>query len=92
MGSIMEREGPCAGWEILTREQAMLETLFLGLRRTEGVVLHGFEKIFGVPVDDAFSGIRDAVQGGFMETDGERIFFTDTGLLTANKVMESLSY
>jgi len=45
---------PLAGEETLTREQRMLEVIYLGLRTKEGIDLRAFERNFGLTFDKVY--------------------------------------
>lgn len=45
---------PVAGREVLTREQLMIEAVYLGLRLTDGVDIAGFERCFGINFEVQF--------------------------------------
>lgn len=78
----------------LSREEQMEETMFLGLRLTEGVSYTRFESLFHTTIEQVYPGLIDRLhQQGLIDytcyEDGskERIFLTDYGLDVSNVVM-----
>ncbi len=73
--------------EILDREAQMSEFFFLGLRKTRGVNLTEFERIFGVSAFDIYGReIRKLVEYGLLKRQGSRLYLTDYGLDVSNLV------
>lgn len=71
----------------LSRQDALGETLFLGLRRLEGVSLEVFRLEFGVTIADAFPGVVERhLANGLLERGGGRLWLSRRGLLLANRV------
>jgi oxygen-independent coproporphyrinogen III oxidase len=76
-----------AGEEIVTPEMALGETLFLGLRTSDGVSSTEVEVRFGVTLRQAYGErIRRLVRLGLVESDGERLRLTRRGRLLGNRV------
>lgn len=76
--------------EKLDVKQQMEETMFLGLRLTEGVHLAEFQKRFGISLEQVYEAvIRTNLRDGLLQysEDGQRIFLTDKGLDLSNYVM-----
>ncbi|MBI2400960.1 MAG: coproporphyrinogen III oxidase family protein, partial [Deltaproteobacteria bacterium] len=75
----------------LTREDAMLEAVMLGLRMVdEGLKGGPFTERFGLTPLDAFAW--DAlISEGFVDRRGEDLVLTEKGLLFLNEVLLSLS-
>jgi oxygen-independent coproporphyrinogen-3 oxidase len=74
--------------EPLTREEAMAEFFFLGLRQRAGIDLQQFRQEFGVTADDAFPGtITRFIGAGLLSLSGENLQLTARGLLLANMVL-----
>jgi len=76
--------------EVITKEIAMSETMFLGLRLIDGVDLDAFARRFGVRAEDIY---RDAITGlvmkGLVEVDQNRLRLTPQGLPLANQVFQA---
>jgi oxygen-independent coproporphyrinogen-3 oxidase len=80
---------PVKGEEEITPEMAVSETLFLGLRRTDGMDLKKFNKKFGSDVMSSFrKEIAELEESGLIELydSGSRIRLTRKGLLLSNEV------
>lgn len=75
--------------EDLTPESMRFEFFYLGLRRTEGVSLSEFERLFGVSARDQYGGILKQLQReGFIEDHGDAIALTLQGISLADSVYE----
>ena len=62
----------------MDREAQMSEFFFLGLRKTRGVNLTEFERIFGVSAFDIYGReIRKLVEYGLLKRQGSRLYLTD---------------
>ena len=73
--------------EIVTRQVAMEEFCFLGLRRTAGISAQVFSENFGADIFDVFGDVIDKnVRLGLLATDGDRIFLTERGMSLGNVV------
>lgn len=73
--------------EALTKEKAMGEFIFLGLRMMEGINLNEFEERFGVGIDAAYPDtIKELMGKGFLKTEHGYLRLTKTGLLFLNDV------
>ncbi|MGQ9593676.1 MAG: radical SAM family heme chaperone HemW [Anaerolineae bacterium] len=74
--------------EVVSREQAMAETLFLGLRLVEeGVPRWRFRERFGVPVEAVYGPVLEDLEAqGLLQVDEEKIILTPRGRLLANQV------
>ena len=74
--------------EEVTRERAMEEFMFLGLRMTEGVSEDEFRRRFGVTMEQIYGGVLERMQRqGLMEQAGERRRLTEEGINVSNHVM-----
>jgi oxygen-independent coproporphyrinogen-3 oxidase len=72
----------------LSREDAMAEFFFLGLRLLEGVDLAAFAAEFGMTAETAFPGVIERfVAGGLLCRQGERLSFSRRGVMLANRVL-----
>lgn len=78
----------------LSKEEQMEETMFLGLRLTEGVSLTRFETLFHTSVEQVYPGLIDRLhRQGLIDYvcydngEKERIYLTEYGLDVSNVVM-----
>jgi len=73
----------------LSREDAMAESIFLGLRMSDGVHYAEFEKEFGIGLPDVFGPELELLQKqGLLSKDSERIRLTRRGMLLSNQVFQ----
>ena len=80
-------EMPAVGEQVLTREDARAESLFLGLRLLEGVSPARIGSEFGEPLSEAFPGVLERLAAdGLVVYEGSRLRLTRRGLLLANRV------
>jgi oxygen-independent coproporphyrinogen-3 oxidase len=85
--SAVSGEVPAFGEQVLTREDARAESLFLGLRMLDGVSPCDIGAEFGEPLSEAFPGVLERlVADGLVEHEGARLRLTRRGLLLANRV------
>lgn len=81
-------EGVTMTTEDLTTEQRMLERIFLGLRRIEGIFVPDFEDEFGVVFRERYAKALDAShRGGWVEWSGGFLRLTRSGKLLADGVI-----
>jgi oxygen-independent coproporphyrinogen-3 oxidase len=74
---------------IQTKDQQFSETMFLGLRLTEGVDLRSLKKKFGENIVNKYKDeIADLIKEGLLSLDGFRLRLTQRGLFLANEVFE----
>ncbi|CEG27922.1 oxygen-independent coproporphyrinogen III oxidase [Bacillus sp. B-jedd] len=74
----------------VTKEEAMEEEMFLGLRKTEGVRFGHFEEKFSVPLESIFSEqLEHLSKKGLIEASGGSIRLTRKGMLLGNEVFQS---
>ncbi|MCY7063082.1 oxygen-independent coproporphyrinogen III oxidase, partial [Streptococcus oralis] len=67
----------------------MEEEMFLGLRKKSGVSMARFEEKFGRSFEGLYGEIiRDLVQQGLMQIDGDRVRMTKRGLFLGDTVAE----
>ncbi len=73
---------PLEGQEILTAEQRLIETIYLGLRKSEGIDLNQFQAVFGkaliVKLEEVIGPLRE---NGYIADDPGRWVLTPKGLL-----------
>ena len=75
--------------EHLTQKEQMEEEMFLGLRKKSGVSMARFEEKFERSFDGLYGEIiRDLVQQGLMQIDGDRVRMTKRGLFLGDTVAE----
>lgn len=73
--------------EIVTRQAAMEEFCFLGLRMTAGISAQIFENRFGTSIFEIFGSVIEKNHRlGLINVDGDRIFLTERGLALGNEV------
>jgi oxygen-independent coproporphyrinogen-3 oxidase len=73
-----------------SREEAVGETLFLGLRLLEGIDVAAFAGTFGAAPDAARPALRPLVANGLLEQTTDRLRLTRAGLLHADSVFAAL--
>ncbi|WP_261814036.1 radical SAM family heme chaperone HemW [Streptococcus bouchesdurhonensis] len=75
--------------EYLSQKEQMEEEMFLGLRKKSGVSMARFEEKFGCSFDGLYGEIvRDLVQQGLMQIEGDRVRMTKRGLFLGDTVAE----
>lgn len=73
--------------EVVTRQAAMEEFCFLGLRMIAGISAQAFENKFGVKIFEVFGAVIERnIQHGLLAIDGDRIYLTRRGLALGNEV------
>jgi len=73
--------------QCLTRNEAMEEYMFLGLRLADGVALKEFEREFGCPCRSVYGTVIDElVSLELLMTDKSRLRLTRRGMLLSNQV------
>ncbi|QOX78349.1 radical SAM family heme chaperone HemW [Trichlorobacter lovleyi] len=71
----------------LTREDALSEHIFLGLRMADGISLNGFAEQFGERVEQRFAeAIHQLQQAGLLSCSRDRLCLTKRGMLLSNQV------
>jgi oxygen-independent coproporphyrinogen-3 oxidase len=77
--------------EIVGREQAFEEAMFLGLRMNEGVDIEALRAEFGAElVAGAVAAIGDVEEAGLVAVEGERVRLTERGRMASNEVFGRL--
>ena len=75
--------------EHLSQKEQMEEEMFLGLRKKSGVSMTRFEEKFQCSFDGLYGEIvRDLIQQGLMQVDGDRVRMTKKGLFLGDTVAE----
>jgi oxygen-independent coproporphyrinogen-3 oxidase len=78
---------PRAGKESLSREQLMIEAVYLGLRQTKGIVVDAFDKKFGVNFKAMFTGvITDLEEKGLVKMSQNHCALTSKGMLYIDSI------
>ncbi|WP_314436367.1 radical SAM family heme chaperone HemW [uncultured Streptococcus sp.] len=75
--------------EHLSQKEQMEEEMFLGLRKKSGVSMVRFEEKFGRSFDGLYGEVvKDLVQQGLMQIEGDRVRMTKRGLFLGDTVAE----
>ena len=78
----------CAVKQTVSREDAMAEFFFLGLRMLDGVDLAAFDGEFGISAETQFPGVIERnVAAGLLCREGVMLRFTRRGVMLANRVL-----
>jgi oxygen-independent coproporphyrinogen-3 oxidase len=78
---------PRAGKESLSREQLMIEAVYLGLRQTKGIVVDAFDKKFGVNFKAMFTVvITDLEKKGLVKMSQNVCALTSDGMLYLDSI------
>ncbi len=87
MEAVERGDSARAGAEALGREQAMTESVMLGLRMlTEGLRAEEFRKRFGLLPKAALKGCAELEASGLVRSSGDDILLTHRGTLLSNEV------
>ena len=88
-GAIAQGRLPRRDEQHLTRQDAIAEFMFLGLRMADGINSNEFRREFGVGVEEAFGReVSKLAALGLLETAGDRVRLTRRGMLLSNQVFE----
>jgi oxygen-independent coproporphyrinogen-3 oxidase len=90
MAQAMESGTGVVTTETLNGMQAAGEFLFLGLRMTEGILVHRFAERFGKTPGEMYPKIRDWIEDGLLEETADHLRLTPRGLLVANSIFVEL--
>ena len=72
----------------LSKNDAIEEFMFLGLRKIEGIYKADFYESFGMDIEFVYGPILEALKRqGFIDTKDGRIFLTDIGIDVSNQVL-----
>jgi putative oxygen-independent coproporphyrinogen III oxidase len=85
--AIMAGRLPAEQFEVVTRESALEEELFLGLRQLDGIDVGRIEKEYGVGLGTRFEGLQAA---GLLERDGDVVRLAPAKLSISNEVFVEL--
>lgn len=73
--------------ETLSVREQMEETMFLGLRMTEGIEIKRFQEEFGISVEEVYGDALRRLEGlGLLQADRGRIYLTRKGISLSNQV------
>ncbi len=90
-GLVQVGRGATAGVEVVGREQAFEEAMFLGLRMNAGVDLEAARAEFGEGLmRDAVAALGDVVEAGLAVRDGSWVRLTAKGRMASNEVFSRL--
>ncbi len=79
---------PIEGKEILTREQQIIEAVYVGLRKTHGIDIRRFDGKFGVSFNRTFGeAICCFEEKGLIKTDSECCLLSRKGMLFHNSIV-----
>ena len=82
---------PEAGREMLSRDQQIMEAVYLGLRQTDGIDARAFESRFGTDLHTRFgTRIAPLLQEGLLEQTAHRLRVTPRGMLLLESVVGSI--
>ncbi len=85
--AIRAGRAPVAAAEELTPEQKMIEAIYLGLRRAEGIRVAGFERRFGVDFREHFADVlKRCRRAGYLALAEGRCALTREGMLYADAI------
>ena len=87
MAAIGARKLPIEQLESVTRESALEEELFLGLRKLDGIDVAQIERRYGVAVEPRFERLMSA---GLVEREGSWVRLAPGKLSVANEVFLEL--
>jgi oxygen-independent coproporphyrinogen-3 oxidase len=82
--------GEAPEFELVDREKAFEEAMFLGLRMNEGVDLEALQAEFGELVNGAMEALADVMEAGLVERDGSWVRLTARGRMASNEVFGRL--
>jgi oxygen-independent coproporphyrinogen-3 oxidase len=86
-GAIAQGRLPHKDEQPLTRQDAMAEFMFLGLRMADGIDSNGFRHEFGVGLEETFGKeVSKLATLGLLETTSDRVRLTRRGMLLSNQV------
>lgn len=86
--ALLQNPGSGRVQQVISREEAMAEFFFLGLRLLEGVDLAEFASEFGVEAEEVFPGVIERfVTSGLLCRNGKMLRFTRRGMMLANRVL-----
>jgi oxygen-independent coproporphyrinogen-3 oxidase len=85
-----ENRLPVSSKETLSREQMMIEAVYLGFRKSEGLDTDGFERKFGIRFYEIFGkAIKTFEERGLLELTQNRCALTRKGMLFLDSIVSS---
>lgn len=85
----VEEGSACINEEHLSQREQMEEEMFLGLRKKSGVSMARFEEKFERSFQELYGDtVKDLIQQGLMQLDGDRVRMTKRGLFLGDTVAE----
>lgn len=91
LSSIEAVRSPILEVHALEPIERLEESLFLGLRRRQGVSCQAIASQFGTPAWEALADrMREFYEAGWLEREGDRLRLTDRGVLFSNEVFAGL--
>ena len=87
VAAIQSGHAPVEQHEVVSREQALDEELFLGLRRMDGIDVAHLERAYGVPLSARFDPLAAA---GLVEREGNNVRLSPARLTVSNEVLVEL--
>lgn len=90
--SIRQGRAPVQSSEILTKEQHILEWLYLGLRQSCGIDINAFEKRFDVDFDGLFGqALAQFYEQGMIADKPKRCALTTKGMLFSDSICKQMA-
>lgn len=91
MNAVKECGSAIKGMERLSKEDAVTESIFLGLRKIDGIDSDWFTRRFNFSlIDSRKTKISELTEEGFLTLSGNRLSLTRKGLLVADSVIIQL--
>ena len=82
---------PIEEWETTTTEQQITETIYLGLRTSDGIDMARFEKTFQMGFHQRYGDVLQALcEEKLMKVKNDRCFLTPEGMLFHDSVVDRL--
>ena len=89
--ALSQGRSPMAEEEFLTVEQAWMETVALGMRTREGVILDEFERRFGIGLGQGIEReLQSMAANGYLFCDEKAIRLTRKGFLIADAIVRTM--
>ena len=89
--NLQEGKLPTAGKETLTRDQLMMEAIFLGLRTTRGIDRSQFNQIFGIDFVELFRNtVAGLEEAGYVCVSEQRCALSRRGLPLVDSIVNRL--
>jgi oxygen-independent coproporphyrinogen-3 oxidase len=89
--AVLQRDESAPEPELVGRDEAFEESLFLGLRLNEGIDLADLRRTYGHGlVDNAMPSVLEVREAGLLDVDGDRVRLTARGRMASNEVFSRL--